>query len=225
LPALVPMQFTSTECIRPELNFSSYKTFYENLRGVDWGGSKLFINIDQLPKGSDPMSIVDVAKRFFGEVKYNISEKPNATAALQWCWLQPTDKYFFHLQADWALREPIDIKHLIKLLVGDGLIGVNLRAYSKKKQELCLSPSLVRTSEANRIAKSLRLDWNAERQLRPPKKGISYLNGRSLQGKMPAVHYPPNRKVIFDIGRSWLGDHGFARDDGVNFTTWKKRKR
>jgi hypothetical protein len=193
------------------------------LLDVDWGKSTIFLNIDPLPVGRDPMSIVKVAKQFFGRVEYNISKKPNATAALQWCWRQPTEPYFFHLQADWSLNKPVSIRHMITLLIKHNLIGVNLRAYVKKKRELCLSPSLVRSDEAKRIANALRLDWNAERQLRPPKKGISYVNGRRLQGKLHAMHIPEKGKMISDIGRGWLGEHGYKRNAGVNFTTWKKK--
>jgi len=219
---MIPMQFTGTECVRPKLNEASYMSFHENLVGVDWGASTLFLNIDPLPKGADPTKVIEVAEKFFGTVKPRITRKPNATAALQWCWLQPTEPYFFHLQADWALRKKFNIRSMIKLLVKQKLIAVNLRCYSKKKFELCLSPSLVRTREAKRIARALRLDWNAERQLRKRKKNNP--NGRDLQGKMRSIHIPPRGKVIFDIGRAWLNEHNYKRNDGCNFTTWANKR-
>jgi len=212
------MEFTATECIRPEVAEQSWASFAQNLQGIDWDASTLYMNIDPLPTGLNSACMVTAAERFFGTVKCRYAHEPNFAYAFKWAWLQPKDDIFFYLHADWLLRQRVDIADMLALLAKDRkLAAVNLRAYANFTRKLCLSPVLIRRDVARGLSKQWNGQHSPEAQLREP----SYREGgRCLGMKIKSVHYP-KRVVIVDIGRAWMRQNGFRKAGGTSFVTWQ----
>jgi len=212
----INLEFTATECIRPEIVARSLKSFRRNLHNVDFAKSTLWINIDPTPRTGNWKDVYSIVKRHFKTVNYNVPDKPNFCKAIKWCWSQPQSPIFFHLELDWVLNEAIDIKQMQLFFRKKNIAAVNLRAYIAKQHAICLSPCLLRTKAARSIAERMNPKYNPERQLRP--KGPKEPNGRDLQGDWKSVHYP-KYKVIRDIGRKWMAKNKVSK------ATNKKTKR
>jgi hypothetical protein len=216
------MEFTATECIRPDILERSLKSFHKNLKNVDFAESTLWINIDPVPKNERWEDVYDIAKQYFKVVNCNTPNKPNFCKAIKWCWSRPQSPIFFHLELDWILRKPINIKHMKQLLRGR-IVSINLRAYLRKVRAMCLSPCLLQTKAAQSIASRMNPKYNPERQLR--KKSPKEPHGKNLQGEYISVHYP-KQKVIFDIGRAWMTKNKIAKSElktkssRHNFNRW-----
>ena len=210
-------EFTTTACCRPEIIERTYQSFSNNLLNVNFSKSILYINIDPIPKNTNPELVLDIAKKYFGEVIYNIPKSPNFTNALKWCWSKPKNKYFFHLEDDWILLKSIDINVLVKL-INNKYVSVLLRGYKKDRNTIDLAPSLFSTEFANRISKKLNINYNPEEQIRAP-------IGSDIRISEPTdctLRYP-DEIVIKDIGREWLRNNNIKRNNTKDvklFTGW-----
>lgn len=220
-----PIDFTSTAMRRPEILGRTLASFVSNLHGVDWKGSRLFLNVDPLPIQGNSWAVVRTAEGASGTVIPHFPTEPNFPAAVKWCWSQPTTEYFFHLEDDWILDTPVDIGDLISRLEKDPCLScVNLRAYnfSHPLDRICLSPGLHRTAHAKVMAGRMTTDYNPEKQLRPTLwEGKPNPGGGKAEG-FYGMQFPDAR-VVYDIGREWLSEHGggYVRKDGF-FTKWEK---
>lgn len=211
------LEFTSTECVRPEINDISYSSFRDNLTGIDFDNSILYLNIDPIPDDRDPLEVVEVARRYFGKVEYNIAHNPNFCAAIKYVWSKPTAPIFFHLEADWILHSKIDIRDIISNLYNDNVISVNLRAYKPIPPYICLSPGVHKTEYIKEIAQRLDIRYNPERQIRP--KSELYPEGGALLNDKGSIHYPDN-VIISDIGRAWINESAVQKYGDKEFNRW-----
>ena len=94
---MISLEFCTTATFRPEIIDRTYKSFTDNLLGIDFKISTLYLNVDPIPVGNTK-EVIDVAKKYFGNVVYNIPEEPNFTKAIKWCWSQVKNEYFFNLE-------------------------------------------------------------------------------------------------------------------------------
>jgi len=218
------LEFVSTECLRPEICEVSWRSFRSRLKGVDWEGSTLYLNIDPVPQDAKPVAADDllrVARLFFGRVVVNRPAKANFARAVKWGWMQPRGSVFFYLQADWLLKADVDLLSLLREL--KDWDAVNLRAYAHNwaPKHLCLSPVIIRSEVARRLASAMVDDVGPEAQLRRPsfREG-----GRSLGVDVRSLHWPreQHRVVLDDIGRAWMKGRGLQKKRGKPFVTWEK---
>lgn len=216
------MDFTCTACRRPGIFWDTLDSFRENLRGVDFKASRLHLNIDPLPAAGDVADVIKVAFGTFGEVFANAPQTACFPAAVRRCWLQPEGERFFHLEDDWLLQKPVDIREMMAFLDADPSLSlVNLRAYSHSDDRLCLAPGLWRTAHARAIAEKMRTDANPEMQLRAQRPNNPH---GGLHVGYKGMQYP-KEIVIRDIGRPWMVVNGLQRE-GVgggkrHFVKWK----
>jgi len=233
---MISMEFTTTATVRPEIIDKTYSSFCSNFIDVNFSQSTLYINIDPLPT-SDYSSVIDVCKKYFGNIICNTPNEPNFSRALKWCWNQPKEKIFFHLEDDWILMKQIKMEDLIERLNNiisiasrmkirntsiDRHIGINLRAYSHiNDRRVCLSPGLFLSEWAKKASNIFRTDCNPERQMR---KGFGIGNHFLIASR--ALHYPPNRNeiIIEDIGRKWMSENSkYIKENGPAFNRWIER--
>ena len=221
------MDFTTTAVARPEIVDRTYSSFSNNMKGLSLKEHcTLYINIDPLPLGSDPLEVVNVAKKYFKEVVYNTPEKPNFTAAYNWIWSSAKSKIIFNLEDDWILTEEINVPELLKNFEKNKtLYLVALRSYSSSYKKCPLSPSFMHRRYYGRIAGKLNENINPEIQLRGRKFGLempSPEDNISQKGKL--VVYPKKKIIVKDIGRKWIKKTNLAKPAKKSgFTSWVKR--
>ncbi len=214
---IVSMDFVCTAMRRPGIVRDAFESFAHNLQGVDLRASRLFINIDPLPAVGSADDVRAIAAEFFGEVIANEPAEPCFPAAVKWCWQQPVDEFFFSLEDDWILREPVDVGKMLELLQTDATLSlVNLRAYPHNDDRLCLAPGLWRTAHARAIADRMRTDANPEMQLRRRRDNNPH---GGLHEGYRGMQFPA-AVVLKDIGRIWMKVCGMRREGSRNFVRW-----
>jgi hypothetical protein len=210
------MEFCTTATVRPEIIDQTYKSFFDNLIGLQ-GPHTLYINIDPVPT-KDIASVLEVCNKYFQTVISNAPSIPSFPAAVKWCLSQPKGTEFFYLEDDWILNKPININDM-RALFSDSISVINLRAYPIKDNRICLSPSLWKRETGHVISSRLDILHNPEKQLRP----ISGSNpGGNKHLGYSSIQYPLDTKdnAITDIGRPWLKNTTMAKNLGVKFTAW-----
>ena len=204
------LSFTTTAMARPEIIERTYGSFKENLIGIDWSNTTLFINIEPLPNSDAVNSVIEVARETFGNVEFRTPEEPNFTRAVSWCWKNADTDFIFHLEDDWVLVKKIHINELIKPFESHKVNQVPLRAYSYEYDKMCLSPSVIRSSWAQRFVFDYKL--NPEVQLRKP------------WVKPNHIYVPHKEVVVKDIGRSWIKSTDYQKPSHkASFTSWEKK--
>lgn len=211
---MVKAEFSTTAMNRPNLLETTYESFCNKIKDVDYKNSTLYLNVDPVPEG-DPMRVVKVAKKYFGNVIYRIPEEANFTAAVKWCWSQVKGDHVFHLEDDWILRRNISFLGVIdcinKEYEGKRVIQAYLRrTNSEHYKKVCLSPSLLDGNFVRERAKGFDINLNPEVQLRGSLGGVS-------------VNFTLD-VVLCDIGRAWIRASEYARPKKKrNFTKWIKK--
>lgn len=213
------IDFATTAMCRPDILRRTYESFQKNLIGVDMSRCSLSINIDPLPNADLAEGVVEVASEFFGTVFTRRPARASFPLAVRWCWGRPETEFFFHLEDDWVLEEKVHIDDLIKLI--EGRSSVNLRAYEfdPSDERICLSPGLFRSKDAAEMASRMSSDANPEKQLRP----VAWDNPKGgAHGEFKGIQ-TPGKPIVKDIGRKWLKESGFKKDnDQIAFMRWIK---
>lgn len=195
------MIFTTTSYNAPEILNRTYESFHQNLLGIDWDASRLIINVDPIPDSVSMDECLVVARRWFPEVNINLSTTPSFPKALYWCWSQVDEEWWFNLEYDWLLMEPVHIDKLMdKLKLRASKCCYNLRAYLHIGHSANLMPGLWhRNSYVEKFLKNYRFDRNPEDQI--------------ISKKVPGMmHYPAKSIIIKDIGRKYLETTKWKRD-------------
>lgn len=215
---MIKMEFSTTAMSRPKIANRTYSSFHKRLTEVDWENSTLYLNVDPLPVGVDPMVVVEVANKYFGKVVHRIPEHPNFTAAVQWCWSQVSGPYVFHLEDDWIMKQQVSLEDMVKQMQSgyhnNKIIQVFLRAYKGiNRKKVCLSPSLLDGDFVRSASKIFDTSLNPEIQLRGKIiTGVSMNHGKAI--------------TVYDIGRRWMKNSGYQRPDTkARFTKWIKTKK
>lgn len=199
---------------RAELLRRTYRSFEQNLIGVDMPGSRVFLNEDGVLQEDQGACQALFEASNGAMIVVRFSHVHSFPAAVRWLWQQPTTRYFLHLEDDWELRRPVNIADLIAPLDADpGLSCVNIRAYNGiNDQRICLSPGLWRTEHARVIASRLTDDEDPELQLR-----------QGAADGFRGMQWPTNRTpYIKDLGRAWMAEHGLRKNRGKRLTAWEE---
>jgi len=209
--------FCTTAMCRPRVLDRCYSSFYANLKGLQLRTVKLLINIDPLPNVNDRKKVIDVAKKYFGEVCINLPDKPNFTRAVNWLWSVADTPYIFHLEDDWELIKPIYFNDIITQFdKHPNLYQVVLRAYEYQYQEIALSPSCIAQTFYSVWGGKLDETLNPEVQLHK-KMGLRTMN----QTHVIAI---PKKIIVKDIGRKFLKKICFKKPDiKSKFVSWVKK--
>ncbi len=225
----IVMDFTTPAMARPDILDKTYSSFSKNLKGIDLKECRLFINIDPLPSDVNRTKVIEVAKKYFGEVHPNCPDKANFTTACNWLWSNAETEYIFHIEDDWQLIKEVPVKRMLKYFKKHSeLMEVCLRAYRYKYTICPLSPNIMHKRYYKAVAGKLNEKVNPEIQLRGKNFGIEMPApslGVKWQGKI--IAYPENQVdvVIKDIGREWLKKSKFKKPRRKGkFTSWETKK-
>ena len=200
------LEFTTTACNRPELLDKTYESFVNKLQGVDYDKSTLYINIDPTPNLKAIWKVVKVAKKYFGNVIYNIPPRANFTKALLWCFNQPKGKYFFHLEDDWELRREIHIQQILRKMGDESLSCAMKWTWSPNycPQQPGLLPSVWRKKYLDIILPHFDEKLNPEHTLHK----LWRSNFNNIQ-KYSNIYLEPC--YVLDIGIEWRKERGILR--------------
>lgn len=211
------LSFTTTATNRPEILDRTYNSFSKNVIDIDLKKYKLIINIDPLPSSEKIEDVIRVAKKYFGEVVYNIPEKANFTSAINYLWSKADADYIFHIEDDWLLIEKIELLKITKQLSeNENLLQCILRAYGYKYEKMALSPSVIKKCLYNKIGGRLNINLNPEIQLRDI--GITKYEINKTRLSVCGEH-----PIVEDIGRDWIENSGFKKpSEKFKFNSWIK---
>ena len=216
------ISFTTTATNRIEIIEKTFQSFSSRIIDLDFKTCKLYINIDPLPIADGRHEVVEMSKKYFGEIVANTPEKANFTRAVNWLWSTCVSDYAFHLDDDWVLLEDFRVRPLIKELDNNPkLLQCILRAYPREYAKACLSPSIIKKKLYSEIGGKLDEKINPEIQLRDAKITKYKINGANVKA------FPETMKkvIVKDIGRQWIKGIGFQKPKVKgHFNKWEKRK-
>ncbi len=212
------LSFTTTAMPRPEIVQATYDSFTKSLRDLDFSKVTLYLNIDSFPEKRDDhkrQEVVEIAKRYFGNVVANMPDTPSFAAAVKWCFSKTELPYNFHLEDDWELLIPFHISSFNQFFMPTHVQQVALRSRGNVRQDFFLCPSLIRGAFCREMSKKMNTTDNPEVVIRDIK------NKEGLYRKESFVMYPFDTQslVVNDTGRSWIKSGGYARG-GANFVQW-----
>lgn len=179
------------------------------MKNFDWSGSTLYINVDPLPVGEDPMATISAAQKYFPRVVWNIAEDGNFPRAVQWTWAQTTSGYVFNLQDDWALDKDIDVAGMIETLEKSSNDVVQLKLDIQNNGMIVLAPALLKGSFVRWFAPQITHNMTPEEQMKA-------LRMRSVSW----THKLHSDQCIRDTGRDWRFSRGLDRRGDGLWTSW-----
>ena len=128
-----------TATVRPELLYTTLKSFYENcfddyMYENNYKNLNIIINVDPIgdTKKYNQKAVRDVCFSFSDNVLSNMPRKPNFAKAVKWVWEKTTSKYIFHLEDDWLLNRYVKLSKLISYLEDDKLNVDAIKLYKKR---------------------------------------------------------------------------------------------
>ena len=223
------LEFTTTACNRPEILEQTYHSFSKKLKNVDFTKSTLYINIDPSPSKDNISEVINVARKYFGNVIYNIPNEPNFAQAILWCFQQVKGEYFFHLEDDWILLREVNIHNMVHVLQSPNVSQCILNKKNINPKEIyepAFIPSLFMTKIVKVYLQFMNNESNPEAQM----KNIFRSNVFQIQ-TYKSKFFAPHIELSRDIGREWLKSNGIKRDYDKHrtnhnqkwtpWTTWK----
>jgi hypothetical protein len=237
---------TMTATVRPDILQQTLHTFVAGLF-KNTSNFRLIINID--PVGDNdysPQDVLQVAQKYFQNVKYNIPDEPDFAKAFIWTWKQTTTRYVFHLEDDWALLRPVFWATLIRLMDHLADVAILRLPFTDAEEDrakqwdkwypwngyffecpleirggLAYSghPSIIRHTWLRQILPLLNDKGCPEKQI---KHHNPLVNNILLRWRYGVFQRQGEKRAILDIGRKWRTDHGYAKDGAYGFKNWKK---
>lgn len=216
---MIDISFTTTAMRRPGVLAKTYRSFMNNLQGIQIDQCDLFLNIDPLPDDTDSDKVYNVARKFFRSIIVRTPKKPNFAKAVKWCWSQPTTEYIFHLEDDWRLAVPIDFNAMLQRInIDKKVYQVALRS-SGVKNGLTLMPSIIHREMYMRFANKFVTNVNPEVQMRK-QTAFAWEDTDPIHKTDTTIYYPDD-VVVRDIGRGWMSRSPYERP-GSAFNSWVK---
>lgn len=217
------LSFSTTAMVRPEILEQTYSSFQTRTK-LNFKQFSLRINVDPAPSVSEKkaMEVVNIARRYFGHVDFNLPKSCSFPKAVKWCWSDVKTPYLFHLEDDWKLIKDLRVEDMMDIL--DRNVSVNqvcARAYYHQTY-IGLLPHIIRSDIAMKFAKYLKDDVNPEVQIQSGKCKDD--NGIQICCPKAAIHVPdnPNDAIIKDLGRHWIKSTNMIRP-GHFFTAWERK--
>jgi len=226
------IDITVTATIRPKLFQKTLFSFTTNML-INPEQCRMILNVDPIGEDKSPQIMIDVAKGFFKNVEYRISESPSFPNAVIWCWEQVQSDYVLHLEDDWKLTMPINLNNMINILDQDeDLVSLRLSKIGKPETisssdkggyiyypKLSLNPTLFKGSFIKDIVKLMDPTLNPEKQLR---RGKQTPRNKYLIKVLHAVYIADGLDLaVKDIGRGWMKGTNFAKETG--FVNWRTK--
>jgi hypothetical protein len=208
-----------------------------------------YINID--PVGpDDAKDLIEFMKTVFPVTHFRIPETCNFGSAVKWLWEScgPCD-YVLHLEDDWQLLKPIDIRDVISILASDEkLAALRFSAWPanekalliagradvaftwngsyficppgiKRPHGVCGNPSVFKYEFVRQAAKLIDPNLNPEKQWA---QGNQPLADFMLEWEYGAYGRPNMSCDTLDLGRPWRAIHKYIKKEKPQFLQWER---
>lgn len=245
------IDITITATARPEILHRTLQSFCANLFRLHSGlVNNVFINIDPVGPGTQQETLT-VCRKFFSPqiITVHLPNTASFPKAFTWCWqqtLSTSSACVFHLEDDWELLEPLDLKELFLILyLYPDLSCLRLSAFPSGTHIMkcwdkfiswngtffevppnlrgllgfCGHPSLIRKDFIRETLPHLDDTKNPEKQL----KGSHPQFGQYILSHRFGVYQKQDASAtIRDIGRKWMTKHGYRKSGPKAwFTQWE----
>ena len=242
------IDFTMTSVLRPALYDNTLSTIHRNVivPNRDKHSFRLILNVDPVGEKVYPEDMVDVARKYFDNITYNIPTKPSFPVAVKWLWSEATAPYVFHWEDDVSIYRPIDLSNMVDIMnkykdlaalrlfihqtQRSKIINVFGSVWDYKKEgfylarnntaQFGLNPNFVKLAFVKEAAPLFDINRNPEKQFR---LGGSMEN-LIVKWKFGLYTRPGDPYLVKGLeGAAWKRKYGFAKDK-VAFTEWKEVK-
>lgn len=224
-----------TAVIRPKLIETTFKSFSDRL--FKNHECKLILNIDPVGEDSDPDEIIQIGKKYFNDVIFNVPKIANFSKAFKWVIENCKSEYIFYLQDDWLLLVDMDLEKMINLLsTHNKLACIKLKSKGGTKHKNILSidgqkiafspifyghPALWKKAFFDSVMPLYSEATGPERQFRY----LYQLNSEKMKEAVTQWNFgsycdPPQ---IQDIGRKWMRNSKWVKNlNGEKYISgWK----
>lgn len=108
------IEFTTITRNKPKLLEKMFKSLINNLIGVDYKNSTLYISVLPIPYSTNMNKIKEVADNYFGNVYIHYSTKITDIKSVIWCFSNVKKDIFFNIDSNWKLNTKINISDILK---------------------------------------------------------------------------------------------------------------
>lgn len=239
------VDFAMTSVLRPKLFEGTLKTINKGiLRHAEDVEFRLILNVDPVGEKVDPMEMVDVAREFFDDIKYNITETPSFPKAVKWVWSNTTAPFVFHWEDDVNLLRKVDVVDMIKILKKYKNLS-SLRLYKSKvpkrdlmktfgslwkyhpegfymakswQRQFGLNPILIKKAFVKEAVERMVDNFNPEKQFR---EAQAYMRPLIKKWRYGIYAKPGDRRLIDGRkGQRWKSEHKLTKPKGETFLQW-----
>ena len=240
------IDITMTATLRPAIVSQTLESFCRNIFR-DRNNYRLIINIDPIGEKVESTKVLEVCRKYFENIVFNIPETPSFPAAVIWCWDKAESDFVFHLEDDWLSVCKIDIHDMIRILKSnDSLACLRLSKYNIPKHEtvklfathytytgdncfitstnnqFALNPSLIKKKFVKEAIPIMTTYSNPEKQFRPSKH--EKMNNLIDKWEYAIYGVPGGRATVLDNGILWKDKNNFKKPDVNSFLVWERRR-
>jgi hypothetical protein len=219
-----PIDVTMVATRRPELFRETLLSFEKNLFR-ELRPPRLILNIDPMFGDEDcDARIEEIAHSVVGNVVIRRPPQPSFGAAVIWAWSQAETDWFLHLEDDWQLTAPPDLRRLQKQMQISRIAQIRLKKSGKDWRKgvwrpvVSTSPSFISREFARTVLPYMRPDLDPEKQFQG---GHNPELAAAAAGFRYRVHVPrflPG--ILVDTGRDWARARGIKKSVVDGRTIW-----
>lgn len=135
------IDITMTATLRTPIHTKVFESLCKNIQTTE--DLRLIINIDCIGLEENPLDVVKNAKKYFSNIKYNISEKASHHNACIWAFDTAESAFIVNWEDDFVLLKPLNLDICKEILENDedaALIGFD---WTFKKAEVEKAQSII----------------------------------------------------------------------------------
>jgi len=214
--------FVTTACVRPNIYLKSIESL-KNCLG-ELNNFRLIINIDMIPHNTkDAIEMIKIAEKYFGEVIYNLSDEPNFVKAFKFVVEKVNTPWFFYIQDDWLFEKKFYLKDLMNHIMPYHNSIISCHLFKKDggrndDDKIYLSPSIMKTVYWKDIIERAPLNYSIEKLFRD--KTVENPKGGMFPEYRGTYYRTDTKQMVSDLGRNWIKEIGYRKDDNYLFTKW-----
>jgi hypothetical protein len=166
---------------------------------------RLIINIDSIGEQIKPTEVVRVARKYFGDVIYNIAKRPSFPKAVKWVWENSDAPYVFHWEDDVNILRSISVEDMINILDQHELLS-SLRLYSRATPRKKLIKTFSCNWRYNEKGFYIAKDWRRQFGLNPiliKREFIDEAVERMVDNVNPEKQFRSSQPYMVPLIKKW----------------------
>ena len=239
------IQVTITATNRKNVFYKTLSSFMENL--LFRCDVEALINVDAIGESGSPETILKIVELFMPIKLSRRSLEPNFSEAFAFCWQSVEADWVLHLEDDWELTEPVEIREMIEILEEEKDLALlrlpQFRSTEKRMKNwdkffpwngkyfecptdlrkgvgFCGHPSLIKGEFVKKCALLLDTTINPEKQFHGDNQRLVE---EVLKWRYGVFGKPNSAPYIKDLGREWMVKNDFRKKGNKAwFTVWEK---